>query len=178
MGLFQLKSGSESQLAPFSRWAQPAVQGDPVGVVDIGSNSVRLIVYDGTHRAPTPIFNEKVLCGLGKSVASTGHLGDEAIDRAVAALTRFRAIARTIGVVYLKAVATAAVRDAKDGPDFVDRAEHALSAPIEILSGEREAELAAQGIFLGFPSPEGIAGDLGGGSLELVNLVDGKNRSA
>ncbi len=174
MGLFKLTSAGDGRLAPFRRWTQPADHADPVGIVDIGSNSVRLIVYDGSHRAPTPIFNEKILCGLGKSVASTGRLGREGTDRAVAALTRFRAVARTLGVVYLKAVATAAVRDAEDGPAFVARAEEALSSDIEILSGEREAKLAAQGIFLGFPQPEGIAGDLGGGSLELIRIKSGR----
>src|SRR5207342_2440239 len=97
----------------------------PVAVVDIGSNSVRLVVYEGATRAPTPLFNEKVLCGLGRSIATTGRLGAEAVGRALEALVRFRSIARILEVKNLKAFATAAVRDAADGPEFIVRAEKA-----------------------------------------------------
>jgi len=144
---------------------------EPIGVVDIGSNSVRLVIYEGAIRSPAPLFNEKVLCGLGRSVASTGHLGDDAVARALAALERFHAIARNNGVKYVKAIATAAVREAVDGPDFIKRAEKALCAPIEILSGDREARLAAKGILMGFVEANGTAGDLGGGSLELIDIT-------
>ena len=81
---------------------------EPLGVVDIGSNSVRLVVYDGAIRSPTPIFNEKVLCGLGREVASTGRLDETSIKRALDALRRFRAIARILGVRRIHAIATAA----------------------------------------------------------------------
>ena len=143
---------------------------EPLGVIDIGSNSVRLVVYEGAVRSPTPLFNEKVLCGLGRSVATTGHLGEEAVSCALAALARFRAIARVLDVKNLRAIATAAVRDAADGPDFIARGEKACGARIEILSGAQEADLAARGIMMGFPFADGIAGDLGGGSLELIDL--------
>src|SRR5690606_25787907 len=112
----------------------------PVGVIDIGSNSVRLVVYEGAVRAPTPIFNEKVLCGLGRSVATTGMLGGEAVERALAALRRFGAIARILDVKQLSAVATAAVREARDGPAFIARAEQACGCAVQVLSGSREAE--------------------------------------
>ena len=151
---------------------------EPLGVIDIGSNSVRLVVYEGAVRAPTPLFNEKVLCGLGRSVATTGRLGDEAIERALAALTRFRAVARILRVKHLRAIATAAVRDAIDGPAFIVRGEQACGVPIQILSGEREAELAAHGIRMGFADADGIAGDLGGGSLELVDVMGDTLRDA
>ena len=141
-----------------------------MGVVDIGSNSVRLVVYEGAVRSPTPIFNEKVLCGLGRQVGSTGHLGEESVERALAALSRFKAIARILGVKNVRAIATAACRDASDGPDFIARGEKALGTRIQILSGQREAELAANGIMMGFRSPDGVAGDLGGGSLELIDV--------
>ncbi len=151
---------------------------EPLGVIDIGSNSVRLVVYEGAVRSPTPIFNEKVLCGLGRSVATTGRLGKEGVERALAALTRFRAIARVLGVKNVRAIATAAVRDAADGPEFIRTAERSCGLRIEILSGEREAQLAAQGILMGFTNADGIAGDLGGGSLELIDLANGRLREA
>ncbi len=144
---------------------------EPIGVVDIGSNSVRLVVYEGAVRAPTPVFNEKILCGLGRSVATTGSLGTEAVERALAALARFNVIARILSVKNVKVIATAAVRDAQNGHDFIERGERAIGAKIEVLSGEKEARLAAQGIMMGFIDADGIAGDLGGGSLELIDLA-------
>ncbi|MGQ0458055.1 MAG: Ppx/GppA family phosphatase [Hyphomicrobium sp.] len=151
---------------------------EPIGVIDIGSNSVRLVVYEGAVRAPTPLFNEKVLCGLGRSVASTGSLGEEAVERSIAALTRFKTIARVLGVKNLKAIATAAVRDAKNGANFIERGEAACGCDIEILSGEKEARLAAQGIMMGFVDADGFTGDLGGGSLELIDLQHERLREA
>ncbi len=144
---------------------------EPIGVIDIGSNSVRLVVYDGAVRSPTPLFNEKVLCGLGRAVATTGHLGAESVTRALAALVRFRAIAQVLGVKNIRAIATAAVRDAIDGPDFIARGEAACGTRIEILTGQQEAYFAAQGIAMGFVGADGIAGDLGGGSLELIDIA-------
>ena len=101
---------------------------------------------------------------MGRSVATTGHLGHEAVERALAALRRFRAIADILHVKSLRAVATAAVREAEDGVDFITRGEEACGTP-EVLSGEKEAELAAQGIMMGFMHADGFAADLGGGSL-------------
>jgi exopolyphosphatase/guanosine-5'-triphosphate,3'-diphosphate pyrophosphatase len=144
---------------------------EPMGVVDIGSNSVRLVVYEGAVRSPTPIFNEKVLCGLGREIASTGRLEEESVKRALEALTRFRAILRVLDVKHVRAIATAACRDAANGPDFIVRGEKALGTRIQVLSGQQEAELAANGILMGFRSPDGLAGDLGGGSLELIDVA-------
>jgi exopolyphosphatase / guanosine-5'-triphosphate,3'-diphosphate pyrophosphatase len=160
--------------------AEPQLQRqlEPIGVIDIGSNSVRLVVYEGAVRAPAPLFNEKILCGLGRSVATTHRLGDEGVMRALAALRRFGAVARVLGVKNLWAIATAAVRDAEDGPAFIARGEEACGCSIQILSGEREAELAAHGIHMGFTDPDGIAADLGGGSLELIDIVGTGLRSA
>ncbi len=142
----------------------------PIGVVDIGSNSVRLVVYETLQRATTPLFNEKVLCGLGRSVASEGRLDDEAFERALMALTRFRILTDILNVKTLRAVATAAVREAANGYDFICQAEKICGAPIEVLSGAQEARLAAEGIMMGFVDPDGLAGDLGGGSLELIDI--------
>ncbi len=143
---------------------------EPLGVIDIGSNSVRLVVYEGAVRAATPLFNEKVLCGLGRAVATTGRLGPESVAKALEALTRFHAIARVLKVKNMLAIATAAVREAADGRDFIARAEAACGLKIEVLSGEKEAELAAQGIRMGFVDADGLAGDLGGGSLEIIDI--------
>ena len=143
---------------------------EPIGIVDIGSNSVRLVVYEGAVRAPTPLFNEKVLAGLGRSIASTGALDANAIEQALGGLVRFRAILRILGVKNVRAIATAACREAKNGAAFIVRGERALGQTIEVLSGAQEAELAANGILMGFEAPNGIAGDLGGGSLELIDI--------
>ena len=144
--------------------------GPPVAVVDIGSNSVRLVVYEGLSRSLTPTFNEKVLAGLGREVLSTGLLAEDAVDKALGALVRFRALARGMRVGKLWAIATAACRDAQNGREFIARAEAVCGVPISILSGRREAELSALGIVSGFHRPDGIVGDLGGGSLELTDV--------
>ena len=142
--------------------------------MDIGSNSVRLVVYDGLRRSPSPIFNEKVLCGLGKGVAITGRLNEAAISRALASLRRFRTLAKQIGVKQVYAVATAAAREAENGEEFIDEAEKALGAGIHVLTGKEEARFAALGVLSGIPEADGLAGDLGGGSLELIDIKDGK----
>jgi exopolyphosphatase / guanosine-5'-triphosphate,3'-diphosphate pyrophosphatase len=144
--------------------------GPPVGVIDIGSNSVRLVVYEGLTRSLTPIFNEKVLAGLGREVLSTGLLAEDAVDKALAALVRFRALARGMRVGKQFAIATAACRDASNGREFIARAEKVIGVPITIVSGKREAELSALGVTSGFHKPDGLVGDLGGGSLELTDV--------
>src|SRR5262245_58959008 len=128
---------------------------EPLGVVDIGSNSVRLVVYDGAVRSPTPIFNAKVPCGLGREIASTGRLDDASVKRALEALHRFRAITHVLGVKRIHAIATAACRDASNGHQFVVRGEHVLGTPIQLLTGQQEARLAAKGILMGFRTPDG-----------------------
>ena len=81
---------------------------EPIGVIDIGSNSVRLVVYEGAVRSPTPLFNEKVLCGLGRSVATSGSLAPDAVERAIHALRRFRTIAHVLGVKTVIAISVSA----------------------------------------------------------------------
>jgi exopolyphosphatase/guanosine-5'-triphosphate,3'-diphosphate pyrophosphatase len=144
--------------------------GGPVGVVDIGSNSIRLVVFDAPKRAPQPVFNEKVLCGLGRGLQRTGHLDPDGMKLALDNLQRFAALARAMGVADLNFIATAAVRDASNGSDFVREAETRTGGRIEILSGAEEARLSALGVAAGIPDADGLAGDLGGGSLELVRL--------
>jgi exopolyphosphatase/guanosine-5'-triphosphate,3'-diphosphate pyrophosphatase len=153
----------------------PAAQGrldhgPPVGVIDIGSNSVRLVVYEGLTRSPTSIFNEKVLAGLGREVQTTKLLAPDAVEKALAALRRFRTLCDRIDVPNLWVIATAACRDAKNGKSFVEEAERICRTKIEVISGKREAELSALGVVSGFHRPDGIMGDLGGGSLELTDV--------
>jgi exopolyphosphatase/guanosine-5'-triphosphate,3'-diphosphate pyrophosphatase len=144
--------------------------GPPIAVIDIGSNSVRLVVYEGLTRSPTPIFNEKVLCGLGREVQTTGLLAADAVDKALASLRRFRALCDRMQVAQLWAIATAACRDAINGKGLVAEAERICDVKIDVLSGKREAELSALGVVSGFHRPDGIVGDLGGGSLELTEV--------
>ncbi|MBI1239683.1 MAG: Ppx/GppA family phosphatase [Alphaproteobacteria bacterium] len=150
-----------------------APTGRPVGVVDIGSNSVRLVVYEGLTRSPAPLFNEKVLCAIGRNLETTGRLDAEGVDLAYRTLARFRAIADGLGIKRLETVATAAARDAKNGADFIARAADLLRGPVPVLSGEEEAKLAAMGVLSGIPEADGLVGDLGGGSLELVSVANG-----
>jgi exopolyphosphatase/guanosine-5'-triphosphate,3'-diphosphate pyrophosphatase len=144
--------------------------GTPLAVVDIGSNSVRLVVYEGLSRAPTALFNEKALCGLGREVQTTGLLAADAVEQALAALKRYRALCTTMGAKRVLAIATAACRDAKNGPAFIKLAEAIIGTEIEMLSGAREAELTALGVISGVHVADGVVGDLGGGSLELVDV--------
>lgn len=144
--------------------------GPTIAVIDIGSNSVRLVVYEGLARHLTPIFNEKALCGLGREVRSTGILAQDAVDKALVALRRYRALCRSMRVGQTIAIATAACRDALNGPDFIAQAEAICGVEIEVLSGAREARLAALGVTSGLHDADGIVGDLGGGSLELVDV--------
>ena len=146
----------------------------PVGVIDIGSNSVRLVIYDRLWRSPASFFNEKSLCAIGRSMVTTGRLDEEGSDAAIAALARFREVASAIGVSKLETVATAAVRDAKNGNEFVARARDALGGSIRILTGEEEARFAAEGVLAAIPDADGVVGDLGGGSLELALVSGGK----
>lgn len=162
-------SGAEAVDDPLNAPARMGA-GAPIAVIDIGSNSVRLVVYEGLERALTPLFNEKVLCGLGREVVSTGRLQDDAVERAFSTLRRFRALCDAMQVGRVHALATAAARDAQNGPDFIAACENICGVKIEILSGRREAELAASGILSGVHDPDGVVGDLGGSSLELVDV--------
>jgi exopolyphosphatase/guanosine-5'-triphosphate,3'-diphosphate pyrophosphatase len=148
----------------------PTESKGPVAVVDIGSNSVRLVVYDGLSRAPTPIFNEKSLCAIGHGVATTGELSTVGVERALASLRRFKTLITIMGVEEIYAVATAAARDASNGPAFVADATAAIGAQVDLLSGRRESELSALGVISGFNAPDGVVADLGGGSLELIDI--------
>lgn len=140
----------------------------PVAVLDIGSNSVRLVAYERLTRSLTPLFNEKATCGLGKGVARTGRLSNESVDLAVNAIRRFAALNRQLGVERLYVLATAAAREAENGPEFVEKVRALTGVEPRILDGAEEARGAAHGAIAGLWKPDGIVGDMGGGSLELV----------
>lgn len=146
----------------------------PVSVVDIGSNSVRIVVYEGLSRAPAILFNEKVLCGLGKGLGLSGKMDDLAVARALDALRRFRALSDQAQSTRIFVLATAAAREASNGPSFIEEAERILGNPVQVLSGEEEALYSALGVISGFSETDGIAGDLGGGSLELIDIREGQ----
>jgi len=162
-----LRAFLRSRAAPV---APAKVEVAPVAIVDIGSNSVRLVAYQGLSRAPTPLFNEKAMCGLGKGVVTTGRLPEEGVEKALKALRRYRALCDTMGVADIEVIATAAARDAENGPAFLDSARAAIGRDITLLSGRREAELSALGVVSAVHEPDGVVGDLGGGSLELIDV--------
>ena len=151
-------------------YPRPSKPGSSVAVIDIGSNSVRLVVYEALQRSLVSIFNEKASCGLGREVQSTGLLAQDPINKALTSLRRFHALCRVMKVGRVYAIATAACRDATNGPDFIARAERICRVSIEILSGSREAYFAALGVVSSVHKPNGIVGDLGGGSLELTDV--------
>jgi len=144
-----------------------------VGIIDIGSNSIRLVVYDQQKRSPVPIYNEKVMCALGKGLATTGMLNPEGVELARAALKRFLALGRNMEITSLHVMATAAVRDAQDGASFAQYLEQTYEIDVDVIAGKKEAKLGAYGVSASMYKPQGITGDLGGGSLELVQIEDG-----
>jgi len=151
-------------------------QSTPMGVLDIGSNSIRLVVFDSISRMPIPLFNEKALSGLGRNISQTGRLSEEGVASAFANLGRFVSIAEAMGVKRgnLDAVATAAVRDAENGSDFVNEVARRIGIHVRTISGAEEARLSALGVIAGFPRADGVVGDLGGGSLEVIHCDKGE----
>jgi exopolyphosphatase/guanosine-5'-triphosphate,3'-diphosphate pyrophosphatase len=149
------------------------------GVVDLGSNSVRLVVYEGHTRNPMPIFNEKAVLRLGRGLQTTGRLNEEGMAQALTVMHRYHAVARAMGAEPFEVLATAAVRDAENGPAFVESLRVRLpGVPIHILSGVEEAAYSADGVVCGIPAADGVLADIGGGSLEVVRLVDGVRGSS
>lgn len=139
-------------------------------VIDVGSNSVRLVAYRLDGRALTPFLNEKVMAGLGRNLAATGKLSAEGIESALKALARFAMLIDGLGIKDVYAVATAAVRDAKDGAKFAERVRKETGIALRVIEGAEEARLSALGVLAGAPEATGVAGDLGGSSLELVEV--------
>jgi exopolyphosphatase/guanosine-5'-triphosphate,3'-diphosphate pyrophosphatase len=146
--------------------------GGRVAIVDIGSNSVRLVVFEALTRTPFTVHNEKTICSIGRDLATTGLLHKEGVELALEALRRFRMLTDRLDVTVREAVATAAARDALNGAEFVRRAEAAWGAPVRVPSGPEEARLAGEGVLASIPEADGLTADLGGGSLDMV-LVKG-----
>ncbi len=142
----------------------------PVAIIDIGSNSVRLVVYSAATRSPSVVFNEKVMAGLGGDFRESGELSTEAKERALGALARFSKLIKRMGVARTRTVATAAVREASNGEAFLAEV-RALGLDPRILAGEEEGRLAGLGVISAIPEADGVVGDLGGGSLELVDVA-------
>ncbi|MDO5704749.1 MAG: Ppx/GppA family phosphatase, partial [Paracoccus sp. (in: a-proteobacteria)] len=145
-----------------------------VGVVDIGSNSVRLVIFDGAARSPAYFYNEKVMAGLGRDMAATGRLNPEGMERALSAMKRFAALADGMDIRPPVCVATAAMREASDGPAFRKKVEKATGLKIHVIDGPEEARLSAQGVLLGWPDARGLVCDIGGNSMELAEVADGR----
>jgi exopolyphosphatase/guanosine-5'-triphosphate,3'-diphosphate pyrophosphatase len=145
-----------------------------VGIIDVGSNSIRLVVYERASRAPLPVFNEKVLCGLARGLDATGRLNAQGVEMALANIDRFTTLAHNMKVTSLDLLATAAVRDASDGPAFMDELASRPGIKAHIVSGQDEARYSGYGVMCGMPDASGVMGDLGGGSLELVALGQGR----
>lgn len=152
---------------------------DYVAILDIGSNAVRLVIYDGFNRAPVRIHMERRICNLGSALSTTGALNPEGVDKALNALRRFSGLIDAMRVRHVHAVATAALRDASDGAAFIARVQKELGLTIRVIDGEAEAHLAAAGVLMnglseGNTAERCLIGDYGGGSLELIALENGE----
>ncbi len=173
-------SGDATATEDWGPFGQPLLD-DPdaralsrVGVLDVGSNSVRMVVFDGAARSPAYFFNEKVMAGLGEGLAATGRLSPTGKERALSAIRRFQHLSEAMGIAPLTAVATAAVREAEDGPAFREEIERETGLRLWVIDGEEEARLSAQGVLLGWPGAYGLVCDIGGSSMELAELREGR----
>ncbi|HBZ42776.1 MAG TPA: exopolyphosphatase [Maritimibacter sp.] len=167
----------ERDWGPFGRplFADPQTRDlARVGVVDIGSNSVRMVVFDGAARSPAYFYNEKIMCGLGAGISETGRLNPEGRKRALKAIRRFQLLAVGMDLPPLTAVATAAVRDAEDGPEFREEVLRETGLTMHVIDGIEEARLSAQGVLLGWPGANGLMCDIGGSSMELAVIENGE----
>jgi exopolyphosphatase/guanosine-5'-triphosphate,3'-diphosphate pyrophosphatase len=150
-----------------------STENNRVGVVDIGSNTIRLVVFDAPARLPVPIFNERIVCALGRGLGKTGMLNPYGVELAMQTLGRFTRLANNMRLENFVLVGTSAIREARDGQAFVKEVEKKFGYTIKVLSGVEEARLSAMGVFGGLPHSSGVAGDMGGGSLDLISLEKG-----
>ncbi len=148
-----------------------------VAVIDMGSNSTRLLVADVTGGAVQELARQTRITRLAQGVDATGQLAEEAIDRVVAALADYRAEIDALGAERITAVATSAVRDAANGADFLALLRERFGFEAQILSGDEEAQLTFLGATAARP-PGGdpvLVLDIGGGSTEFVVGVAGES---
>jgi len=145
----------------------------PFGIIDIGSNTVRLVVFEGVSRSPLIIHNEKIIAGLGRSLSASGKLDQESQEKTLNALSRYVSKCKALGAGMPKIFATAAIRDATNGQEFTEIAEKTIGGSIHVLRGREEGRYSTLGVISGFPNADGFVGDLGGGSLELVLINNG-----
>lgn len=167
----------DDEAGPFGRplFDDPSARAlSRVAVVDVGSNSIRMVVFDGAARSPAYFYNEKIMAGLGQGLAQSGRLNPRGRERAMIALRRFAILARAMNASPITCVATAAMREATDGADFVAEVERETGLTLHIISGDEEARLSAQGVLLGWPGAEGIVCDMGGNSMELARIGGGR----
>jgi len=139
-------------------------------IIDLGSNSIRMLIYDNILNSQIPVFNEKAVCQLGKNLDRTGKLDPKGVEFALTVLKRFKQILSNLKVKKYKAIGTAALREATDAKEFITKAQKIIKKKIIVLSGNKEAENSALGVVIGFQKVNGVVADLGGGSLELARV--------
>ena len=147
---------------------------EPIGVIDIGSNSIRMVIYRRYGRYPLPLFNERVTVKLGEGLDQNEMLSPDKIALALSALRRFSHIMNAMSLERTIVVATAAVRRAKNAAVFTTPAEEIIGVPITVLSAQDEARLVTLGLTANMPHVSCLVADLGGGSLELVLVKEGQ----
>lgn len=145
-----------------------------VAIIDIGSNAARLVIYDGLSRAPAKIHSERIICNLGVDLPTTGRLNPDSVKKAMKALRRFATLLAVMKVRHVHAVATAALRDAKDGRDFIAKVKKEIGLRISVIGGDEEARFAALGVLANGIGGDGVIGDYGGGSMELIVVERGR----
>jgi exopolyphosphatase/guanosine-5'-triphosphate,3'-diphosphate pyrophosphatase len=141
-----------------------------LAIIDIGSNSIRMLIYEDFSSSRVPFFNEKAVCELGKNLDKSKKLHRSGTEYALKVLKRFSEILNVSKITNLKIIATAVIREATDTKPFIDEVEKLFKTKINILSGEEEATCSAEGVKIGFENVDGLVADLGGGSLELARV--------
>lgn len=143
------------------------------GVIDIGSNSVRRVVFDVSHSPAIELSNEKVFCALGRDLSVTGRLSPEGVSLAKKTLKTYKEKMASEGVTACSVVGTAALREAEDGSLFLKDIQDEVGLEIRVISGDEEACYAAKGVLSLDPQASGVVADFGGGSLEFAVIEAG-----
>ncbi len=144
-----------------------------IGIIDIGSNSIRLVVFDGPGRSPLYLYNEKVFFKLGMQSFGGKPFDTNTIEAVSRIINRYVAICRNMETSKIIMFGTSALREASNSAVLVELIQKKTNIDVDVISGEKEAFYAAQGILLGFPNAEGVICDLGGNSVEFANIRKG-----